>query len=128
MSSHDRKDLEHPDCKKGDPAIPETPATRQQRKAKESDNQDEALQETFPASDPVSPFIPAKVPEPESTSEAGNHRITHEGKSYDLSKIRRRMDPDLVAGIQNATGSDQDFFDAYLIAHAKKYGEQFTVS
>jgi hypothetical protein len=33
-----------------------------------------------------------------------------------------------VAGIQNATGSDQDFFNAYLIAHAKKYGEPFTVS
>lgn len=128
MSSHDRKDLEHPDCKKDGPAAPETPATRQQRKAKESDNQDEALQETFPASDPVSPFIPAKVPEPESTSAAGNHRITHEGKSYDLREIRRRMDPDLAAGIQNATGSDQDFFNAYLIAHAKKYGEQFTVS
>ena len=25
-----------------------------------SDNQDEALEETFPASDPVSPFIPAR--------------------------------------------------------------------
>ncbi|MDF4003531.1 hypothetical protein P3W33_09030 [Luteibacter sp. PPL552] len=25
--------------------------------------QDEALEETFPASDPVSPFIPAKAPE-----------------------------------------------------------------
>ena len=127
MSSHDRKDLEHPDSKSG-PVAPETPATRQQRKAKESDNQDEALQETFPASDPVSPFIPAKVPEADSTGATGKHRITHEGKSYDLAKIRRRMDPDLVAGIQNATGSDQDFFDAYLIAHAKKYGEQFTVS
>lgn len=26
------------------------------------DNQDEALEETFPASDPVSPFVPAHVP------------------------------------------------------------------
>ncbi len=25
-------------------------------------NQDEALEETFPASDPVSPFVPAKAP------------------------------------------------------------------
>lgn len=127
MSNRDRKDLEHPDGRKTGPAGPETPAMRRQRKAKESDNQDEALQETFPASDPVSPFIPAKVPEPESTGAAGKHRITHEGKSYDLDKIRRRMDPDLVAGIQHATGSGQDFFDAYLIAHAKKYGEPFTV-
>lgn len=28
------------------------------------DNQDEALEETFPASDPVSPFIPAGDPPP----------------------------------------------------------------
>lgn len=26
------------------------------------DNQDEALEETFPASDPVSPFVPAQPP------------------------------------------------------------------
>jgi hypothetical protein len=33
---------------------------KQQDKA--NDNQDEALEETFPASDPTSPFVPAKVP------------------------------------------------------------------
>lgn len=49
-----------------DPAIPaaeggsETALERFQRKQRESENQDEALEETFPASDPVSPFIPAK--------------------------------------------------------------------
>lgn len=41
---------------------PETPEHRQNRKQHESDNQDEALDETFPASDPASPFIPAKTP------------------------------------------------------------------
>lgn len=126
MSSHDRKDLEHPDSKSG-PGAPETPATRQQRKKKESDNQDEALQETFPASDPVSPFIPAKAPAVESTSDAENHSIIHEGRSYDMREIRRQMDPDLAASIQDATHSDQDFFNAYLIAHANKYGKRFTV-
>jgi hypothetical protein len=35
---------------------------RQQRKQHASDNQDQALEETFPASDPTSPFVPAKVP------------------------------------------------------------------
>ncbi|WP_024889138.1 hypothetical protein [Luteimonas huabeiensis] len=34
-----------------------------QRKRHENENQDEALEETFPASDPVSPFVPAKRPE-----------------------------------------------------------------
>ena len=38
----------------------ETPAQREARKQHESDNVDEALEETFPASDPVSPFVPAK--------------------------------------------------------------------
>jgi hypothetical protein len=63
MSDHDRKELEHPDCK-DDVVEKETPEKRQQRKDMDSENQDEALEETFPASDPVSPFIPAKAPEP----------------------------------------------------------------
>ncbi|MHB1057671.1 MAG: hypothetical protein ACYC0F_07305 [Rhodanobacter sp.] len=127
MSQQDRKDIEHPDCK-NTPAGPETPATRQRRKDKESDNQDEALQETFPASDPVSPFIPAKMPEIESPSEAALHDIVHEGKSYDFREIRLRMDPDLAAGMESEFDNDQDFFNAYLIAHADKHGERFTVS
>ena len=39
---------------------PETTEERAKRKSKESANVDQALKETFPASDPVSPFIPAK--------------------------------------------------------------------
>ena len=127
MSSQDRKDLEHPDCDDGS-AVPETPDTRQQRKDKESDNQDEALQETFPASDPVSLFIPAKVPEAESAAELKSHSVTHEGQRYDMRDIRRRMDPDLAAGLEGEADSDQDFFNAYLVAHASKYGERFSVN
>ncbi|GAA5082378.1 hypothetical protein [Lysobacter panacisoli] len=41
----------------------ENPADREKRKRHESDNQDQALEETFPASDPVSPFVPAKAPD-----------------------------------------------------------------
>jgi hypothetical protein len=60
MSEHDRKDP----CPPGDAQQrrPETSAEREARKRHESDNQDEALEETFPASDPVSPFVPAKPP------------------------------------------------------------------
>ncbi len=53
-----------------DPPIPadrgrksENEREREERKQHEDRNQDEALEETFPASDPVSPFIPAKPPE-----------------------------------------------------------------
>ena len=44
------------------PCADETPADRQRRKQHDSENQDEALEETFPASDPTSPFVAAKVP------------------------------------------------------------------
>lgn len=44
-----------------DPAAgPGAPVTEPDPKQHDSDNQDEALEETFPASDPVSPFIAAK--------------------------------------------------------------------
>lgn len=58
--SRDRKD---PPAKPNAPCPPESPSERRERKGKESENQDEALEETFPASDPTSPFIPAKVPD-----------------------------------------------------------------
>jgi len=56
-ASRDRKEL--PD-QHAQPQGPEHPVQRKQRKKKESANLDQALEETFPASDPVSPFIPAK--------------------------------------------------------------------
>lgn len=48
------------------PPFPTDPAAARQRV---DANQDEALDETFPASDPVSPFIPARRPAP--TPKAG---------------------------------------------------------
>lgn len=56
MSSRDRKD---PPQVPETPARPETEREREARKAHESHALDEALQETFPTSDPVSPFVPA---------------------------------------------------------------------
>lgn len=56
--SRDRKDIPEDDATVH---RDETPAERRERKEKESENQDEALDETFPASDPPSPFVPAKV-------------------------------------------------------------------
>ncbi|MBB1472199.1 MULTISPECIES: hypothetical protein [unclassified Luteimonas] len=56
--TRDRKDLPNDSCK---PEPPEQPQQRRERKQHESENQDEALEETFPASDPVSPFVPAKT-------------------------------------------------------------------
>jgi len=59
MDNHiprDRKDPPSPD----EPTATESPEQRAQRKRKESENVDHALEETFPGSDPISPFVPAK--------------------------------------------------------------------
>jgi len=47
-------------------ATPQTPAApgHDRSERHREDNQDEALEETFPASDPVSPFVPAGDPPP----------------------------------------------------------------
>ncbi|WP_246064691.1 hypothetical protein [Pseudoluteimonas lycopersici] len=58
--NQDRKD---PAIPSDEPSKPETSLQRFKRKQRENENQDEALEETFPASDPVSPFIPAKPPQ-----------------------------------------------------------------
>lgn len=63
MPTHDRKDSPHPGQKP--PRRTETREERARRKQRESENQDQALKETFPASDPASPFIPAKPPKDE---------------------------------------------------------------
>lgn len=56
----DRKD---PPASPDAPPPHETPQQRRQRKDRANRNQDEALEETFPASDPVSPFVPARRPD-----------------------------------------------------------------
>ncbi|MBN8769000.1 MAG: hypothetical protein J0I01_12490 [Stenotrophomonas nitritireducens] len=58
--SRDRKD---PPAPTEDRDARETQQERRERKQHESENHDEALEETFPASDPVSPFVPAKTPD-----------------------------------------------------------------
>jgi len=63
MTTRDRKDLPHDQGPAQVPAA-ETHTDREERKQKESDALDQALEETFPTSDPVSPFIPAIPTEP----------------------------------------------------------------
>ena len=58
--ARDRKD---PPANDEHRAYEESATQRRARKEHASDNQDEALEETFPASDPVSPFVPAKTPD-----------------------------------------------------------------
>lgn len=83
MTHQDRKD---PPLTQGDPArdeSPESPTERQERKAKESANLDQALEETFPSSDPVSPFVPAKAPV-EAEAQPVAARCQHDGCSCEV--------------------------------------------
>jgi hypothetical protein len=61
MASHDRKDSPHPSD--GSAQRAESQEARERRKRHESENHDHALEETFPASDPVSAFVPSKSPD-----------------------------------------------------------------
>jgi len=68
--SRDRKDPPHPD----EPAFSfiESVEEKKHRKQKTNTNLDQSLEETFPASDPVSPFIPAK-PRPAASRGKGSN-------------------------------------------------------
>ena len=59
MAQESRRDRKDPP----DRDAPPTRVSDEELKRKEDANVDEALEETFPASDPVSPFIPARLRE-----------------------------------------------------------------
>lgn len=58
----DQKDLPHADAQAPDPE----PISKAQADARNTRNHDHALQETFPASDPISPFVAAPTPAQQS--------------------------------------------------------------
>jgi hypothetical protein len=57
------RDKKDPPAEDENRQTPEPPGKQSERKQHESENQDQALEETFPASDPVSPFVPARAPD-----------------------------------------------------------------
>lgn len=56
------RDKPEPAAQKHERADRSTPEAGKQREGHQSELQDEALEETFPASDPISPFVPARPP------------------------------------------------------------------
>jgi len=74
----DQKDLPHPDAQ-AQAAEPVSPAMAEARNAR---NHDEALQETFPASDPISPFVAAPTPEQQAERLGGRVKLPdgHDGE------------------------------------------------
>jgi hypothetical protein len=57
------RDAKDPDPERAGAPCEEHPEHRIRRRVQTQTNLDEALDETFPASDPVSPFIPARIPD-----------------------------------------------------------------
>lgn len=55
--------------------------------------------------------------------------IDWDGREVDYDSAVALMDDDIRRGLHAVFSpcSEQDFFDAYLIAHYVKYGEVFTV-
>jgi hypothetical protein len=53
------------------------------------------------------------------------NQVEFEGKSIDLMAARMLMDDDLCEKLHLTVDSEQEFFDAYLAAHLKKYGVDF---
>ncbi|MEP6899526.1 MAG: hypothetical protein ABI870_13440 [Rhodanobacter sp.] len=54
-------------------------------------------------------------------------KIAYDDQTFDFETVRERMDTDLSKELQGSYDTDQDFFDAYVIAHTQKYGQRFVV-
>jgi len=55
-------------------------------------------------------------------------KITYNGQQYDMDAARNLMDDDICERIHGTVETDQDFFDAYVKEHAKKFGEAFVIN
>ncbi len=54
-------------------------------------------------------------------------KVTYNELTYDFDDICNQMDKSLTDKIYDATKTDQDFLNSYLVVHHEKYGEQFVV-
>lgn len=55
-------------------------------------------------------------------------QITISGQQFDLAAARNLMDDALCEAIHGTVETEQEFVDAYLVAHLAKYGEEFVVN
>ncbi len=60
--TRDKKDPPAPDHEGDAHETPELREQRERHQSHQSQLQDEAVEETFPASDPIAPFVPARTP------------------------------------------------------------------
>lgn len=55
-------------------------------------------------------------------------KIIVDGEVFDLDAARNLMDDELCEQIHGTVETDQEFVDAYLVAHKAKFDEDFTVN
>lgn len=52
-------------------------------------------------------------------------KVTYNGQEIDMAAARQLMDDEICEKIHGTVNTDQEFMDAYAIAHAQKFGEEF---
>lgn len=58
----------------------------------------------------------------------GISKIEYLGETYAMDAARNLMDDELCAKIHGTVDTDQEFFDAYVTAHAEKFGATFVIN
>ena len=56
------------------------------------------------------------------------NKVIFEGREIDLDAARHLMDDELCEAIHGTVDTEQEFLDAYLVAHKQKYGEEFAIN
>lgn len=54
--------------------------------------------------------------------------INYKDHLYDMAAVRELMDDELCEQIHGMVETEQEFFDAYIAAHAAKYGDEFVIN
>ena len=55
-------------------------------------------------------------------------KIEYNGKSFEMDVARNLMDDEICEKIHGLVDTDQEFFDAYVKAHADKFGDEFVIN
>ncbi len=51
--------------------------------------------------------------------------VTFNGREIDITAARALMDDEICESIHGTVDTEQEFMDAYVRAHAEKYGAEF---
>lgn len=70
-------------------------------------------------------MIHTSISEIDKTKEKKMNAVTFNNQTIDLDAARQLMDDEICEQIHGTVDSEQEFLDAYLVAHEKKYGTPF---